>query len=88
MKSAERIVPPYEPNETESLGGGGRRIVEGVGVSSRDAVSILFAHANYSSWVTLLEIEGIVPFPSPLPSSTREEREAGRSLPPLALGIS
>lgn len=24
----------------------------------RDAVSILFVHANYSSWVTLLEIEG------------------------------
>lgn len=85
MKSAERIVPPCEPNETEGLGGG---VVEGVGVSSRDAVSILFAHANYSSWVTLLEIEGIVPFPAPLPSSTREERETGRSLPPLALGIS
>lgn len=63
-KSAEKTVPPYEPNET----GGGRR----VGVSSRDAVSILFVHANYSSWVTLLEIEGnrALPF-----SSAREERE-------------
>lgn len=60
----EDSFPPYEPNET----GGGRR----VGVSSRDAVSILFVHANYSSWVTLLEIEGnhALPF-----SSAREERE-------------
>lgn len=74
-------------NLTKQRGWGGE-VVEGVGVSSRDAVSILFAHANYSSWVTLLEIEGIVPFPAPLPSSTREERETGRSLPPLALGIS
>lgn len=28
------------------------------GRGRRDAVSILFVHANYSSWVTLLQIEG------------------------------
>lgn len=63
------------------------KLREGVGVSSRDAVSILFVHANYSSWVTLLEIEGNHALPSSF-FRARRKGEAGRSLPPLALGIS
>lgn len=63
------------------------KLRKGVGVSSRDAVSILFVHANYSSWVTLLEIEGNHALPSSF-FRARRKGEAGRSLPPLALGIS
>lgn len=52
------------------------KLREGVGVSSRDAVSILFVHANYSSWVTLLEIEGN----PPLFLLPREKKGRGRPI--------
>lgn len=49
-------------------GGGGCGGGEGLRSSSSggDAVSILFVHANYSSSVTLLEIEGTAALSSPL----------------------
>lgn len=45
--------------------------------SSGDAVSILFVHANYSSSVTLLEIEG-TGTPRPFPRSRRHRHRRRR----------
>lgn len=64
-------------NLTKQGRGGG--VVEGVGVSSRDAVSILFVHANYSSRVTLLEIEGNRALP-PFFLLPREKKGRGRPI--------
>lgn len=73
------LVPEGAPRFQRDGGAIEERGAWGLSSSGGDAVSILFVHANYSSSVTLLEIEGTGTFAPPPPH---------HPIPPIFLALS